>query len=38
MSILIIKVASKTKLTRIVKAKEQIRTAIALNKKGIAAF
>lgn len=38
MSLTIIKIASKIKLTEKEKAKEQIRTALALGKKGIASF
>lgn len=38
MSEMIIKVTSKSKLTKMAKAMAQIRTALALNKKGIVAF
>lgn len=38
MNVMIIKVASKSKLTNVAKAMKQIRTALALNKKGIVAF
>lgn len=38
MSGMIIKVTSKSKSIKIAKAMAQIRTALALNKKGIVAF